>query len=1795
MMRHFIVALALLCAVSTPVFAASPLVINEFIAENDGGLRDVDGDTPDWIEIYNQSSAPVNLAGWALTDTRTNLAKWVFPDTTLNGGAFLVVFASGKNRAVSGEELHLNFQLANSGEYLALVNADGVVAHEYSPQYGEQRANVSYGIGRLTQPRQVLLGTNAAGKVFVPTDDSLASGWTAREFDDSSWLAGNSPFGYRSENSGSVVLAIDVEERGQSLVQPDFQGFLIGGSGAVETAPITRSYGDISVTLAGSAGVGYDDRTRGNPVNSGAFTEGSLLRDFVFARDNTGTGGLDITVAGLTPNNSYQLSIWSFDNVSTGNRVSDWSANGVLVRENYAFNGGVLPTSNEQYRITFESTANEQGQIVVAGRRDPTSVGGTGGADFGVFFNALRVSALTASVPTNALGTQMFSNNATAYIRMPFQVGDPAAVSALVLNIKYDDGFVAYINGQKIAERNAPPSPVWNSTATGDHSSVVSEEITFIPPDGLVTSGENVLAIHGLNVSADNDDFHIEAELFSESFTDTGLRFFKPPTPGAANDVGFEGIVADTRFSVDRGFYDAPISVVITSATTDAQIRWTTNGSAPTATAGFIYTGPITVTNTTFLRAAAFLPGLIPSDVDTHSYIFLDQVLRQPNSMAGFPTVWQGSYPGDYGMDPQVALTGKYSETISNDLRSIPTLSIVSEHNGLWNSSTGIYVNATSSGPAWERAASVELIDGSGNTEFAVNSGLEMHGNASRDNGRTPKHSMRLTFSSDYGPTKLDYDWFGGGVDVHDSIVLRSAGFVDGWAGRYADNNLHTSTETGETFRGLRYRPENTLYLRDVWVKESFRDMGWTASRSEYVHLYINGLYWGLYQPSERLNASYFSLHHGGHESLWDVVVGEDNNGPPVLVDGSLAGWQEVLNLASSPITSTAAYQAIADRVDIDNLIDYMILHIFAESEDWPRHNWYVAARRPTNGLPGTKFVTSVWDQELTLDRLVRRNRVAVGNGAGEIYSPARVYAQLRSWPDFRLHFADRVQKHLFNGGALTLSSNQARLLGPAEKIRDALVGESARWGDARKFPTPGNAATGVTFTRDEWWQPELDKTLTNFFPKLTADNIARFKAASLFPLISAPFLNQFGGAVTNGFAVELTHTNSVGTIFYTVDGTDPRVPITGAVSASAAAYSSPIPVNSPLVIKARVLYNTTWSALVEAAFYPPQDLAPLVLTEVMYNPRPSGNYSSDDLEFIELKNIGTNTLNLSGLRFNGITFVFTNGTELLPGGFIVLVRNQAAFSAVYPGVQVNGVYSGRLDNGGESLSLTHALGGRIFSMNYNDDIDWPISPDGYGYSLVQKNPVTQAPDKGTAWRASAEVGGSPGADDPASPYPHIVVNEVLTGSVDPVRDQVELLNLSDAQADIGGWFISDDRLVPGKFRIPEGTVIPPGGHVVFSEVDFNQNADTNNNFSLSSRGESVYLFSGDSTTNVTGYSHGVEMQAADPTVSFGRHVNSAGEESFPAQISNTFGEANSGPKVGPIVISEVYYRVLLGGVYFVELHNVTDSPVELFDAGAPTNTWRISGIGYSFPTNTVIPARGYAVVVAHNPEAFRANYEVPAEALVLGPYSGTLQADGEMLRIEKPAPVDPSGAAWIIVDEVRYNDKAPWPAGAAAPGMSLQKTDTLSFGNDGAHWEAGRPTPGRDIAPLDSDGDGVPDEWEIANGTNAQENDSNSDPDGDTMTNLQEYIAGTNPLSEASKLSARVVVVNGTDVRIEFDAVLDKSYSLLFSETLLEGDWRKLTDFAPQTSNSVNYITLPPPMQGAQGFYRIVTPQWVP
>ena len=572
-------------------------------------------------------------------------------------------------------------------------------------------------------------------------------------------------------------------------------------------------------------------------------------------------------------------------------------------------------------------------------------------------------------------------------------------------------------------------------------------------------------------------------------------------------------------------------------------------------------------------------------------------------------------------------------------------------------------------------------------------------------------------------------------------------------------------------------------------------------------------------------------------------------------------------------------------------------------------------------------------------------------------------------------------------------------------------------------------------------------------------------------------------------------------------------------------------------------------------------------------------------------KNTGANTLNLGGLKFDGVSFTFTNGTLLAPGTFFVLARNAAAFASKYPGVTLNGLYSGRLNNNREQIKLLHPIGATVLAVTYDDAPPWPATAAAHGFSLVPKNPAaSQAPDDGSAWRANTNPGGSPGADDPAPNIPPVVINEVLTASVPHDVDHIELFNPTAAPVDIGGWFLSDAASRPKKFRIADGTTIPAGGLVVFDETQFDATPGTNDSFSLSSHGESLYLFSGDAGTNLTGYSHGLSFEAADAGVPFDRHLHSVDEEHFPAQTATTFNAANAGPRIGPVVINEIHYNPSAGGDEFIELVNLTGASVPLYDPAFPTNTWRVDDLDFTFPANLVLPSNAYLLIVATNPVSFRAKYSISAGVMILGPYAGGLQDSGERLKLQRHAPPDTDGPAFITVDEVRYNDKAPWPAAADGLGLSLQRRVSASYGDDPVNWEAAGPTPGQSLASSDFDGDGLPDAWELANGTDRLVPDASADPDQDGATNFQEFLAGTDPQSAQSYLKIEASIASAGAVRLQFNALANRSYTVLYKTSLDAPAWLKLQDI-PATTDDRTITIDDVPASPASRFYRIVTP----
>lgn len=653
------------------------------------------------------------------------------------------------------------------------------------------------------------------------------------------------------------------------------------------------------------------------------------------------------------------------------------------------------------------------------------------------------------------------------------------------------------------------------------------EYLALIKPDGVTIVSE-----FG---SAGTEYPEQEADLSFGTFGNPPQSgYFETATPGAANSTGFLGFVADTKFDTNRGFYNSPQTVAISTATPGASIRYTTDGSWPTETSGTLYSGPVSINRTTPLRAIAYKAGHRPTNVDTHTYIFVNDVITQSSSSTrsvwGFPSSWDGT-SADYGMNPSVV--SLHDRTIRNDLRRVPTLSIAMDSEDLFGRS-GIYSHPQSSGVNWERATSLELIDPAnpdGSNDFQYNCGIRIQGGAFRSFGLTKKKSFRVLFKDTYGPSKLRYPLFGPtAAQQFDTLIFRMES-NDGyqWGNR-----------------------TNVQYARDEFGRRSQLAMGSPSSRGRHMHIYLNGVYWGVYNIVERPDDSVGENYFGARKEDWDGV-----NSGRATNEGSTSSWNRLKNLVSDisnaggESSRTAIYMeaqglnpdgtdnpAKADYVDVDNYIDYLIVNWYMGNNDWPHKNYYHGRERDlldnapftgTRSSSGTHFFC--WDAEWSL--FLNSSNDKTGSTAGV----AEPYGHLRRSREFRVRFGDRAHRALFNNGAMTPQKCLDRYAEICRDHRSILIPELARWGDQH----------GTQRTIQHWIN-EYNHIRDDWLATRTPEFVSVLRGANLYPQLPAVTYSQHGGSAPAGGVTMFTDAD---TIYYTLDGTDPRL-IGGGISPGA-------------------------------------------------------------------------------------------------------------------------------------------------------------------------------------------------------------------------------------------------------------------------------------------------------------------------------------------------------------------------------------------------------------------------------------------------------------------------------------------------------------------------------------------------------------------------------------------------------------------------------------------------------------------
>ncbi len=1160
-------SLFLLLAPGASSVSAAPR-ITEFMASNDGIITDEDGDFSDWVEVHNPDPAPLDLAGHALTDNSSDLTRWIFPaGSTVAGGGHLLIFASGKNRASADAELHTNFQLDATGEYLALVAPDGTtILTEFGSAavpFPRQRADISYGSGE-TALETVLLGENAALRYLVPPDaGALDPDWAGNFFDDTQWSIGFSGIGFDANGGGGITSApLDhwPLDDGFGTVARDtagtFPGSLVGAGdgsafwdadspqvpgGPESSLRFDGTSNHVQTTLPGIGGsasrtvvfwVKSTDTTDHGIVSWGAGTTSSR-RFHIRLNSNPAsgtTGAIRCEVGGGNTVGSTVLSDNQWHHVAV---VFEEDATPTISDVRFYIDGTPEPGSGSGSLPVDTDISGPDAVPVAIGRRVQGAPSYFSGrlADVAIYDVALSADDVAqladgTSRPSSPIGLGnyittnvegvMLDRNASLFTRTTFDLPANHELDQLRLFLRYDDGVSAFLNGVEVVRENAPPDNPWNATAlTGrsDREAATFSGFSASPAlPGLLPTG-NVLALHGMNLNPADRDFLLQSRLTALDLGRRAAGYFLNPTPGAPNtgepDAG--AFVADTEFTPNRGFRDSPFQLEITSTTAGASIYYTLDGSEPSPTNGSLYTGALTINRTETVRAAAFKDGQVPTNVDTHTYIFPSSVLSQSTTPPGFPTTW-GDRTTDYEMDPDLIDNIYSRQEITASLRSLPTISVVMEVDDLFDGTSGFYANSNQRGDQWEKPCSYEFFDFPNGAQTQLNGAIRAVGRASRSANRG-KHNLRAVFRSEYGPTRLRFPLFPeSDVTEFNSLILRG-GNGDSW--------LNPGVV------------ERAQYIRDQWHRDAQRATGQPFQHQIYAHLYLNGLYWGMYHIFERFEDDMLAAGFGGREEDWDAIKDAGSASVLEVVDGDLSAWNRTLAVTRRDMSNPRNYANALIFIDPDTWIDYFLMNFYSGNTDWDQSNWRAGRRRERDA----KWMLFAWDSERTDRNATQGTNSSTNNATLENTPnfPSSVHQKLIANEEYKLRFADRARLHCFNGGTFTPEGAEHLWSARAHEIYEPLIAEAVRWGDRHRNPPA---------RRETYWQDMYDTMRTSFFPQRTDTLLSQLRARGLYPSVDAPDFTPHGGVFASGAEVTMEAPTG-GSIYYTLDGSDPRRPTT--------------------------------------------------------------------------------------------------------------------------------------------------------------------------------------------------------------------------------------------------------------------------------------------------------------------------------------------------------------------------------------------------------------------------------------------------------------------------------------------------------------------------------------------------------------------------------------------------------------------------------------------------------------------------
>ncbi|MGH1366688.1 MAG: CotH kinase family protein [Calditrichia bacterium] len=925
------------------------------------------------------------------------------------------------------------------------------------------------------------------------------------------------------------------------------------------------------------------------------------------------------------------------------------------------------------------------------------------------------------------------------FIRHTFFLQDASDIGEALLNIDYDDGFVAYLNGTEVARRtmgtpNSPP-PAFNETASGLREAEIyqggyPELVAGSEIVSLLVTGTNVLTVQVHNDNAGSSDLTIIPFLTLGSSQNTGGRGVHPlvspnipalhtnfkissggetlilsdPSGTIVNQLA--PIALPTNISYGRQsdgsnslfYFDSPTPGASNNTTGFQQIL-----QSPTANlaAGF-YSQPQQLE----LNAAS---GTIRYTTNGSKPTSSSPVYSVPLTINSTSNIRARAFqPGSI---PSETITHSY---FINQQHDLATISISFPPASFFNTDSGIYVLGNNYDPNfpffganfwedWEREVHLELFEENGNLAMSLGAGAKIFGGWSRGN---PQKSLSLFARNVYGANSFDYQLFEEKPIVEfESFILRNAG--NDW---------------------------NTSMFRDALTHQLIREANVDYLAYRPAAVYLNGDYWGIHNIREKINEHFLANNHDVDADEVDLLEFDAQ-----VIEGSNSHYLQMLNfIQTQDLNVPANYEQVQRWIDIDSYCTYKISQLYVANQDWPGSNIKYWRPRSEDGRWRWILFDTDFGYGLFLPNAQQANMIAF---ATEVNGP--------EWPNppwstlllRRLLTSNEFKVTLLNKCADMLNQNflPANVISVINSITATLQSEMpihfARWGGS------------ISNWNNNIAEIKIFASQRPFFMRQNFENYFSLSGQSTITLNASP---QIAGSVQIN-SVQPNSESWQGIYFNGNPVTLKAIPNPG--------YQFSGWIGASLPASDSVTYVPTSDVTITAQFAL-VDSFDIVINEINYNSSAAVNPE----DWVEFYNNSNRTADISNWYFSDEEdtqiFPFPNGTILQQDSFLVICRDTSLFQATFPNAtNVLGNFSFGLSGGGELVRLFDASGQLVDSLTYNDVAPWPTEADGNGPTLSLINPNL---DNALAqnWRASMNFG-TPGMQ-----------NDVFTGidDVDPIE-----------------------------------------------------------------------------------------------------------------------------------------------------------------------------------------------------------------------------------------------------------------------------------------------------------------------------------------------------------------------------------------------------------------------------------------